>query len=125
MLIVDKDRVLETSTTTGTGTYTLAGAVTGHQSFAAVGNGLKCLYAAWEVDGNGNPSGGWEVGEGTYTLSGTTLARTTIFSSSNSDNAVNWSAGTRRIALVIPARRTQKLWTRGQLVALVGGYAMP
>lgn len=97
------DRVLETSTTTGTGTYTLAGAVTGYQTFAAVGNSNTCTYCAFEVDGNGAPSGGWEVGLGTYTSSGTTLARTTVYASTNGNAAVSWSAGTRRIALVQPA----------------------
>jgi hypothetical protein len=97
------DRVLETSTTTGTGTYTLAGAVTGYQSFAAVGNSNTCHYVAFEVDASGNPSGSWEVGVGTYTTSGTTLARTEVIASTNSNNAVSWSAGTRRIALTTPA----------------------
>lgn len=99
------DRVMETSTTTGTGTYTLAGAVTGYQSFAVVGNGGTCYYSAWEVNAGGTPSGDWETGLGTYTTAGTTLARTTILSSSNSNAAVNWSAGTRRIALSYPAGR--------------------
>lgn len=97
------DRVQETSTTTGTGTYTLAGAVTGFQSFAAVGNTKSCTYCAQEVDANGVPSGGWEVGIGTYTSSGTTLSRDTILASSNANAAVNWAAGTRRIFLTAPA----------------------
>lgn len=99
------DRVMESSTTTGTGTYTLSGAVTGYQSFAlAVATGTEVPYCAMEVDANGVPSGGWEVGLGTYTLSGTTLARTEIYESSNADAAVNWGAGTRRIFLTRPAR---------------------
>jgi len=93
------DRVMETSTTTSTGTYTLAGAVTGFQAFSAVGDGNTCYYCAQDVDASGSPSGGWEIGLGTYTLSGTTLARTTILKSSNANAAVNWSAGTRRIFL--------------------------
>lgn len=97
------DRVLETSTTTGTGTYALAGAVTGFQAWAAVGNTNTGVYFAEEVDGNGVPSGGWEVGLGTYTSSGTTLARTVVYASSNAGAAVNWSAGTRRIGLCEPA----------------------
>src|SRR5678815_1113466 len=105
------DRVLETSTTTGTGTYTLAGAVTGFQSFAAVGNATSCYYCAYEVDSNGNPSGGWEVGSGTYTLSGTTLSRDTILASSNSNAAVSWSAGTRRVMLTTPAKHIEGLRT--------------
>ncbi len=97
------DRVLETSTTTGSGTYTLAGAVTGYQTFSVVGNGISCYYCAEAVDANGNPNGGWEVGSGTYTSAGTTLSRDVIVASSNSGAAVNWSAGTRRVFLTEPA----------------------
>lgn len=98
------DRVMETSTTTGTGTYTLAGATTGYQGFSAVGDGNTCYYNAMEVDANGNPSGGWEVGKGTYTSAGTTLSRDSIVVSSNANAAVNWAAGTRRLFLVAPAK---------------------
>lgn len=97
MALVIADRVRETSTTTGTGTYTLAGAQTGYQSFTAgVGDGNLTYYCA--TDGTN-----WEVGIGTYTASGTTLARTTIIASSNSNNAVNWAAGTRDIFVTAPA----------------------
>lgn len=98
MSFVTPDRVQETSTTTGTGTLTLAGAVTGFASFTTgVGDGNLCPYAIEGVDGSGIPSGEWETGVGTYTASGTTLARTTVISSSNSNNAVNFSAGTKRV----------------------------
>ena len=83
MALVLKDRVRETTTTTGTGTYTLAGAVTGYESFSGVGDGNTTYYAC--TDGTD-----WGVGIGTYTASGTTLARTTILESSNSDSAVNF-----------------------------------
>src|SRR6185312_11515484 len=96
MTLVYADRVQETTATTGTGTYTLAGAVTGFQSFAAVGNGNTCYYAA--TDGTA-----WEVGLGTYTASGTTLARTSILASSNANAAVSWSAGAKNIWLDFPA----------------------
>lgn len=115
-----RDRVLETSTTTGTGTYTLAGAVTGYQTWAAVGNTNTGLYYAEEVDANGVPSGGWEVGLGTYTLSGTTLARTAIIASSNSNAAVSWSAGTRRIGNSIPAAILQGIYDVDR-AAIIGG----
>jgi hypothetical protein len=97
------DRVQETSVTTGTGTYTLAGALTGFQAFSAVGDGNQCYYLAAAVDGAGVPSGAWEVGLGTYTLAGTLLARTQILSSSNAGAAVNWGAGTKRLSVTVPA----------------------
>lgn len=101
MAFVTANRVKETSTTTGTGTYTLAGAATGFESFATVGDGNICYYCA--TDGTD-----WEVGIGTYTLSGTTLARTAIIQSSNSDAAVNWAAGTRDIFVTLPASQVNK-----------------
>lgn len=109
MALVVKDRVKESSTTTGTGTYTLAGAETGFQTFAAIGNGNTTYYAATAVDGSG-----WEVGIGTYTASGSTLARTTILSSSNSDNAVSWSAGEKLIVCVQPADKANYLDANGK-----------
>ena len=98
MPLVVKDRVNETSTTTGTGTFTLAGAVTGFQSFAAIGDGNTTYYAIVLQGGSE-----WEVGLGTYTSSGTTLSRDTILSSSNSNNAVNFSAGTKNVFCDYPA----------------------
>ncbi|MBG38818.1 MAG: hypothetical protein CL857_02755, partial [Cryomorphaceae bacterium] len=76
MALVIKDRVKETSTTTGTGTYTLAGAITGFEAFSEIGNGNTTYYGC--SDGTD-----FEVGIGTYTLSGTTLTRTTILESSS------------------------------------------
>ena len=100
MALVIKDRVKETSTTTGTGTFTLAGAATGFQSFAAIGDGNTTFYTIVLVGGNE-----WEVGIGTYTSSGTTLSRDTILSSSNSGNAVNFSAGTKDVFVTYPSER--------------------
>lgn len=94
-----KDLVKETSTTTGTGTYSLAGAVDGFRSFlAAYGSGTTAdvFYVAVE-------SGvGYEEGRGTYDGTADTLARTEILTSSNSDAAVDWPAGTRQVFVVIP-----------------------
>ena len=98
MALVVKDRVNETSTTTGTGTFTLAGAVTGFQTFAAIGDGNTTYYTIVLQGGSE-----WEVGLGTYTSSGTTLSRDTILSSSNSNNAVNFSAGTKNVFCDYPA----------------------
>jgi hypothetical protein len=96
MALVVKDRVQETSTTTGTGTFTLAGAVSGFQSFSAIGNGNTTYYAI--VLGSE-----WEVGLGTYTSSGTLLSRDTILESSNGGTAVNFSAGTKNVFVTYPA----------------------
>lgn len=98
MALVLKDRVKETTTTTGTGTYTLAGAATGFEAFSEIGDGNTTYYCC--TDGTD-----FEVGIGTYTASGTTLARTTILQSSNSDSAVNWTSGTRDIFCTQPAEK--------------------
>ena len=103
MALVYKDLVLETTTTTGTGTLTLAGAVTGHQTFAAIGNGNTCYYVIRAVDAFLTPTGAWEVGLGTYTSAGTTLARTSVLASSNSGSAVNFAAGTKIVGNISPA----------------------
>ena len=100
MALVISDRIKETTTTTGTGTYTLAGAVTGFETFTAnLSNSDTTYYAC--TDGTD-----FEVGLGTFTSSGTTLARTTILSSSNSNNEVSWSSGTRTIFCTLPAAKT-------------------
>lgn len=96
MATVIDDRVQETTTTTGTSTYTLAGAKTGFQSFANIGDGNDTYYCC--TDGSD-----YEVGVGTYTASGTTLSRTTILDSTNGGSAVNWSAGSRDIFCTMPA----------------------
>ena len=97
MALVIKDRVKETTTTTGTGTYTLAGAVTGFETFTSNLSNSDTTYYACTDNTN------FEVGLGTFTTSGTTLARTSILASSNSNSAVNWSSGTRTIFMTYPA----------------------
>lgn len=95
MAFVSADRVRETSTTTGTGTYSLAGAASGFRTFVAgVGNGNKCHYLA--TDGTD-----WELGLGTVTdATPDTLARTRVLKSSNADAAVSWGAGSKTISCV-------------------------
>jgi hypothetical protein len=101
MALVVADRVKETTTTTGTGTVTLAGAVTGFQSFAVVGNANTTYYAI-VVEGGSD----WEVGIGTYTSSGTTLSRDTVLESSNSNSLVNFGVGTKAVFVTYPADRS-------------------
>ena len=97
------DRVKETSTTTGTGTFDLAGAETGFESFVSgVGNGNQTYYA---ISNDGTAE--FEVGIGTVTDAATdTLSRDTIISSSNSDALVDFSAGTKTVFCTLPASRT-------------------
>ncbi len=103
------DRVKEISTTTGTGAYTLAGTPSGLTNFRTFGSVLAdgdlCYYA---VDLPGQ--NGFEVGRGTIGGSGTTLARTTVLASSNSNNAVNWGAGTKLIVLTAVAANFSGGW---------------
>jgi len=100
MALVLKDRVKETSTTTGTGTLTLGGAAAGFQSFSVIGDGNTTYYAI--VD---SATGDWEVGLGTYTSSGTTLARSVVLESSNSGSAVNFAGNVKDVFVTYPAER--------------------
>ena len=101
MAFVLADRVKETTTTTGTGTLTLLGASTGFQSFSAIGNTNTTYYTIAAQTGTE-----WEVGIGTYASSGTTLARTTVISSSNAGALVNFTAGTKDVFVTYPAEFT-------------------
>ena len=103
MALVLNDRVKETTTTTGTGTINLGGAATGFETFVAgIGNSNTTYYC---IAGQGTTE--FEVGIGTVTdASPDTLSRTTILSSSNSDSAVNFSAGTKDVFCTLPASKT-------------------
>ena len=98
MTLVLKDRVKEQTTTTGTGTVTLGGAVSGFEAFSAVGDGNTTYYAIVHQTADE-----WEVGLGTYTAAGTLLSRDTILESTNSDAAVNFSAGTKDVFVTYPS----------------------
>ena len=102
MAFVVNDRVKETSTTTGTGTLSLAGAVSGFQTFVAgIGNSNVTYYAI--VNDSGTE---FEIGIGTVTdASPDTLSRTTILESSNSDSAVDFSSGTKTVFCTLPASK--------------------
>jgi hypothetical protein len=113
MALVVNDRVKETSTTTGTGTFNLDGAALGFETFVSgIGNANTTYYSIV------NENGEFEVGLGTVTDDATdTLSRNTILSSSNSDAAVNFSAGTKDVFCTLPASKAVILDSSGNIVA--------
>lgn len=99
MALIVADRVQETCTSPGTGTITLLGAVTQFQTFSAtVGNANTTFYVIADQSGSN-----WEVGIGTYTSVGNTLARTTVLASSNAGSLVNFATGTQNVWGDLPA----------------------
>ena len=104
MALILADRVRETTTVTGTSSAVLLGAVTGFQSFAVIGDGNTCYYTISDQSG---PN--FEVGIGTYSTSGPTLARTTILASSNGNAIVPFPAGTKDIFVTYPAEKSVNL----------------
>ena len=100
MAFVINDRVKETSTTSGTGTFTLAGAVTGFETFSsAIGNASTTYYAIHTQN-----AAEFEVGIGT--VGAGTLARDTVISSSNSDSLVDFSTSTTKdVFCTMPASK--------------------
>ena len=102
MALVINDRVKETTTTTGTGTINLGGAQTNFETFVSgIGNSNTTYYAIVN-----RLTAEFEIGLGTITdASPDTLARTTVLSSTNSDNAVNFSAGTKDVFCTLPASK--------------------
>jgi len=113
MALVVNDRVKETSTTTGTGTFNLDGASEGFETFVAgIGSTNTTYYSIV------NENGEFEVGIGTVTdATPDTLSRDTILSSSNSDAAVNFSAGTKYVFCTLPASKAVILDSSGNIVA--------
>jgi hypothetical protein len=112
MALVIADRVREQSTTTSTGTFVLTGAVVGYQTFStAIGNGNTTYYT---ISNPGTTE--WEVGIGT--VSAGQLARTNIISSSNSNAAVNFSAGTKDVFVTYPAEKAVYLDANGNVSEL-------
>ena len=102
MAFIINDRVKETSTTTGTVTMNLAGAEPGFQGFVAGIGTTNSTYYTISLS-----QGDYEVGIGTVTdASPDTLSRVTVISSSNSNNKVNFGAGTKDVFCTIPAKRT-------------------
>jgi hypothetical protein len=115
MALILADRVKETSTTAGNGTFTLAGAAAGFQSFAVVGNGNTTYYC---IAGQGTNE--WEVGIGTYASAGTTLTRTTVLSNSSATqpSALSFAAGTKDVFVTYPSEKSVNLDASGNATAL-------
>jgi len=108
MALVLKDRVQETSVSTGTGTVTLGGAVAGYQSFAAsTPSGSIVYYCIASQTGSD-----WEVGYGTFT-SPDQLSRTSVYSSSNASALVDFPAGTKNVFVTYPAEQAVFQQTTG------------
>ncbi len=108
MALIQADRVKETSTTTGTGNFTLSGAVTGFRTFSTgVGVGNTCYYVITD-------NSDYEVGLGTLN-STSVLARTTVLTSSNSNNAVDWGAGSKDVFTTYPGAKAVILDSNNEL----------
>lgn len=113
MALVLADRVQETTTTTGTGSVTLDGAVLGYQSFAVVGNGNTTFYTIADQGG-----ANWEVGIGQYSTTGPTLARTTVLASSNAGALVSFTAWVKTVFITYPSEKSVNLDASGNVSAL-------
>ena len=121
MALVINDRVKETSTTTGTGAMALGGAVTRFETFGAgIGNSNTTYYCIFNQG-----TSEFEVGLGTLDGSSANLTRTTVISSSNSDSAVDFSAGTKDVFCTLPASKSVYLDATGTPVgAASAGFAL-
>ena len=116
MALVINNRVRETTSTTSTGAVTLAGAVDGFQTFAAgIGNSNTTYYAI-----SLNTANEWEVGLGTLNADSSTLTRTTVLESSNSDSAVDFSAGSKEVFCTLPAEKAVYLDASDDPVGVTG-----
>jgi len=114
MALVINDRVKENSTTTGTGTFTLSGAVTGFETFSsAIGNANTTYYTIHTQN-----AAQFEVGIGT--VGAGTLARDTVISSSNSDAAVDFTAGTKDVFCTMPASKVAYVDDTGSTINAAG-----
>ena len=104
MALITKDRVKESTTTTGTGAYALGGADATFDTFTScMSNGDTTYYAVAHTTPSTDE---WEVGIGTWNT-GNTLTRTTVLAGSNGTSAVNFSAGTKNIFMTVPADQTR------------------
>tara|TARA_S200002703_G_scaffold99325_1_gene85847 strand:+ start:2841 stop:3233 length:393 start_codon:yes stop_codon:yes gene_type:complete len=114
MALIQADRVKETTATTGTNDLVLAGASTGFQTFAnGIGANNQCYYTC--TDGSD-----FEIGLGTLNGAGTTLVRTTVFKSTNSNNKVSWGSGSKDVFVTYPAQKAVILSENDTLVSNSG-----
>ncbi|NBS70203.1 hypothetical protein EBT31_15015, partial [bacterium] len=111
MALVLKDRVQETTTTTGTSDFTLGGAVLSYQAFSAIGNTNTTYYTAFDPN-----AGDWEVGIGTYSSTGPTLTRDTILASSAGGAKVAFAVGQKNVFATYPAERSVNLDSAGNYI---------
>lgn len=118
MALVIADRVRETTTTTGTGSVTLAGPYSGFQAFSVIGNGNTTYYAISDPN-----TGAWEVGIGTYTSAGNTLSRDTVLASTNSNSLVNFAGGSKDVICTQPAERN--VYVVGSSVVAANSATVP
>lgn len=117
MALILKDRISETTTTTGTGTLTLDGALSGFQPFSSIGDTNTTYYCI--TDGVA-----WEVGLGTYSTSGDTLARTTVLSNSNGNTTqITLAVGTKTVFSVYPAERA--IVVNGSTIQIPNSAVLP
>jgi len=114
MAFITADRVLDSSTSTGTGAFVVSGTpAAGYRTFSAVMSvGDTCYYSI-----QGQTTSEWEVGLGTYS-SANTLTRTTVYSSSNAGSAVTFSAGTKNVFITMVASKSPQLDPTGNVTAL-------
>ena len=114
MAFITADRVLDSSTSTGTGAFVVSGTpAAGYRTFSAVMSiGDTCYYSI-----QGQTTNEWEVGLGTYS-SANTLTRTTVYSSSNSGSVVTFSAGTKNVFITMVASKSPQLDPTGNVTAL-------
>ena len=119
MALVLNNRVRELTSTTGTGAVTLGGAVGGFQTFAAgIGNDNTTYYAI-----SINSENEWEVGLGTLNADSSTLTRTTVLESSNSDAAVDFAAGSKEVFCTLPSEKAVYLDASGAAVGAIASVA--
>ena len=118
MALVLNDRVKVSSSSSGTGVFTLGAAETGFESFlTGIGNNNTTYYTIFNPGTNE-----WEVGLGTLNVDSTTLTRTTVISSSNSDNLVDFAVtGTKTVFCTLPASKAVYLDAAGNAVGVQGG----